>query len=152
MNKIEDAAKTKRFEIRLSENEYNQLQTLAEDFEMTVSDYIRWSIFQRNVTMRILLDDESSALSKIRFQLDKIGTNINQIAKVLNSGFVNPQMFRDELKAMFLEIHNEIDLLNRVQSEANSAWRKSISKYSKLYEFDKTIGGEENGNDKTSGN
>lgn len=152
MNKIDDAAKTKRFEIRLSENEYVQLQALAEDFEMTVSDYIRWSIFQRNVTMRILLDDESSALSKIRFQLDKIGTNINQIAKVLNSGFVNPQMFRDELKAMFLEIHNEIDLLNRVQSEANSAWRKSISKYSKLYEFDKTIGGEENGNDKTSGN
>ena len=99
-----------------------------------------------------MIDDESSALSKIRFQLDKIGTNINQIAKVLNSGFVNPQMFRDELKAMFLEIHNEIDLLNRVQSEANSAWRKSISKYSKLYEFDKTIGGKENGNDKTSGN
>ncbi len=152
MNKIDDAAKTKRFEIRLSENEYVQLQALAEDFEMTVSDYIRWSIFQRNVTMRILLDDESSALSKIRFQLDKIGTNINQIAKVLNSGFVNPQMFRDELKAMFLEIHNEIDLLNRVQSEANSAWRKSISKYSRLYEFDKTIRGEENGNDKTSGN
>ena len=152
MYKIDDATKTKRFEIRLSENEYVQLQALAEDFEMTVSDYIRWSIFQRNVTMRILLDDESSALSKIRFQLDKIGTNINQIAKVLNSGFVNPQMFRDELKAMFLEIHNEIDLLNRVQSEANSAWRKSISKYSKLYEFDKTIGGEENGNDKTSGN
>ena len=113
---------------------------------MTVSDYVRWSIFQRNVTMRILIDDESSALSKIRFQLDKIGTNINQIAKVLNSGFINPAMFRDELKTMFLEIHNEIDLLNRVQSETGSAWKKSISKYSKLYEFDKTTGGDNHGN------
>ena len=136
----------KDIHIRFTENEWNQLQEVADDFEMTVSDYVRWSIFQRNVTMRILIDDESSALSKIRFQLDKIGTNINQIAKVLNSGFVNPTMFRDELKSMFLEIHNEIDLLNRIQSETGSAWKKSISKYSKLYEFDKTAGGENHGN------
>jgi hypothetical protein len=138
--------RTKDIHIRFTENEWNQLQEVADDFEMTVSDYVRWSIFQRNVTMRILIDDESSALSKIRFQLDKIGTNINQIAKVLNSGFVNPAMFRDELKTMFLEIHNEIDLLNRVQSETGSAWKKSISKYSKLYEFDKTTGGDNHGN------
>lgn len=144
--------KTRRYEIRLSEKEWNHLQELAHDFDMSVSDFIRWSVFQRKVTMRILIDDESSALSKIRYQLDKIGANINQISKVLNSGFVNPTMFRDELKSMFAEIHGQIDLLNRIQSENNSRWKTAVSKYSRYYQFDKTIGAEKDGNDKTSGN
>nr|WP_297707459.1 plasmid mobilization relaxosome protein MobC [uncultured Butyrivibrio sp.] len=130
--------RTKVYDMRFTENEWDKLQNLAKDFEMPISEYIRWSLFQRRVTMRILIDDESSPLSKIRFQLDKIGTNINQITKVLNSGFVNPSMFREELKTMFLEIHNAIDLLNRVQSESNSKWRNAVSRYSRLYQFDKT--------------
>lgn len=144
-------SRSKVYDMRFSELEWKQLQALAADFEMPISEFIRWSLFQRKVTMRILVDDESSQLSKIRYQLDKIGTNINQITKVLNSGFVNPAMFRDELKTMFLEIHNAIDLLNRVQSENNSKWRKSVSKYSRLYQFDKTVVEEKDGNSKTSG-
>lgn len=144
-------SRNKVYDMRFTENEWKQLQALAADFEMPISEFIRWSLFQRKVTMRILVDDESSQLSKIRYQLDKIGTNINQITKILNSGFVNPAMFRDELKTMFLEIHNAIDLLNRVQSENHSKWRKSVSKYSRLYQFDKTVGEEKDGNSKTSG-
>ena len=143
--------KTRRYEIRLSENEWNQLQELSKNFDMPISEFIRWSVFQRKVTMRILIDDESSALSKIRFQLEKIGININQIAKAINSGIVNPALFREELKTMFAEIHGQIDLLNRVQSESNSRWKTAMSKYSKYYLFDKTIGAEKNGNDTTSG-
>ena len=144
--------RSKVYDMRFTESEWNNLQNLAKDFEMPISEYIRWSLFQRKVTMRILIDDESSPLSKIRFQIDKIGTNINQITKVLNSGFVNPSMFREELKTMFLEIHNAIDLLNRVQSETHSKWRKSVSKYSRLYLFDKTVGEKKDGNNKASGN
>ena len=130
--------RSKVYDMRFTENEWKQLQSLANDFEMPISEFIRWSLFQRKVTMRILIDDESSPLAKIRYQLDKIGTNINQITKVLNSGFVNPAMFREELKTMFLEIHNAIDLLNRVQSENNSMWKNSVSRYSRIYQFDKT--------------
>ncbi|MBO6241429.1 MAG: plasmid mobilization relaxosome protein MobC [Butyrivibrio sp.] len=130
--------RSKVYDMRFTENEWKQLQSLANDFEMPISEFIRWSLFQRKVTMRILIDDESSPLAKIRYQLDKIGTNINQITKVLNSGFVNPAMFREELKTMFFEIHNAIDLLNRVQSENNSMWKNSVSRYSKIYQFDKT--------------
>lgn len=130
--------RSKVYDMRFTENEWKQLQSLANDFEMPISEFIRWSLFQRKVTMRILIDDESSPLAKIRYQLDKIGTNINQITKVLNSGFVNPAMFREELKTMFFEIHNAIDLLNRVQSENNSMWKNSVSRYSRIYQFDKT--------------
>lgn len=149
---IDNCEVRKKHDIRFTDKEWQDLQALADDFEMSVSDYVRWSVFQRKVTMRILIDDESSALSKIRYQLDKIGTNINQISKVLNSGFVNPAMFREELKTMFAEIHGQIDLLNRVQSENDSRWKTTVSRYSRFYQFDKTVGAENNGNDKTSGN
>ncbi|SES21041.1 mobilisation protein (MobC) [Butyrivibrio fibrisolvens] len=144
--------RNKETHVRFTEEEWELVHQLAEDFEMPLADFIRWSVFQRKVTMRILIDDESSALSKIRYQLDKIGANINQISKVLNSGFVNPTMFREELKSMFAEIHGQIDLLNRIQSENNSRWKTAVSKYSRYYQFDKTIGAEKDGNDKTSGN
>ena len=149
---IDNCEVRKKHDIRFTDKEWQALQSLADDFEMSVSDYVRWSVFQRKVTMRILIDDESSALSKIRYQLDKIGTNINQISKVLNSGFVNPAMFREELKTMFAEIHGQIDLLNRVQSENDSRWKTTVSRYSRFYQFDKTVGAKNNGNDKTSGN
>ncbi len=129
--------RTKDIHIRFTENEWNHLQALAEDFTMTVSEYIRWSVFQRKVTMRILIDDNAHALSQIRYQLDRIGNNINQITKLVNTGYVNPEMFRTELKDMFREISGEINLLNRVQSEVNEHWRKRISKYSAYYFFDK---------------
>lgn len=144
--------RNKETHVRFTEEEWELVHQLAQDFEMPLADFIRWSVFQRKVTMRILIDDESSALSKIRYQLDKIGANINQISKVLNSGFVNPTMFRDELKSMFAEIHGQIDLLNRIQSENNSRWKTAVSKYSRYYQFDKTIGAEKDGNDKTSSN
>lgn len=150
--KKDGTARTRETHVRFTEAEWKLVHELADDFEMPLADFIRWSVFQRKVTMRILIDDESNQLSKIRYQLDKIGTNINQITKVLNSGFVNPAMFREELKTMFLEIHNAIDLLNRVQSETHSKWRKSVSKYSRLYLFDKTDGEKKDGNNKASGN
>ena len=145
-----DSRNTEKYiHIRLSENELLRLKELAADFDMSVSEFVRWSVFQRKVTMRILIDDESSALFKIKYQLDKIGNNINQITKVLNSGFVNPAMFREELKSMFAEIHGQIDLLNRIQSENNSRWKTAVSKYSRYYQFDKTIGAKEDGNTET---
>ena len=70
--------------------------------------------------------------------MDRIGNNINQIAKLVNTGYVNPEMFRIELKDMFKLIHDEIDLLNRVQSEVDEHWKNKVSKYSAYYVFDKT--------------
>jgi len=130
--------RTKDMHIRLTEAELLKLQALADDFEMTESEFIRWSVFQRKVTMRIIIDDEKHALVQIRHQLDRIGNNINQIAKLVNTGYVNPEMFRIELKDMFKLIHDEIDLLNRVQSEVDEHWKNKVSKYSAYYVFDKT--------------
>ena len=132
--------RTRRIDIRFTESELIQLQQLAENYSLSVSEFVRWSIFQREVTIHFLFDDRQSGLSKIRYQLDRIGNNINQIAKVLNSGFVNPEMFRQELNSMFADIHNEINLLNIFLSEYNSKLTKKASKYSKYYLFDKTIG------------
>ena len=141
MQKIKESQQTKRtkvYDMRFTENEWHKLQALAEDFEMPVAEFIRWSVFQRSVTMRILIDGETRELSKIKYQLDRIGNNINQIVKLLNTGFVNPEMFRTELKDMFRIIHGEICLLNEVQSSIDSRWRKGISKYSRYYLIDKT--------------
>ncbi|WP_026657216.1 MobC family plasmid mobilization relaxosome protein [Butyrivibrio sp. AC2005] len=137
--KEEDRRNTDKYlHVRLSENELKRLRNLANDFEMSVSEFVRWSIFQRQVTMRILIDDETNALTKIKYQLGRIGNNINQIAKLINTGYVNPEMFRNELNDMCNIIHNEVCLLNDVQSATHNSWRKAISKYSKYYQIDRT--------------
>lgn len=137
--KEEDRRNTDKYlHVRVSENELKKLRNLADDFEMSVSEFVRWSIFQRKVTMRILIDDETNALTRIKYQLGKIGDNINQIAKLTNTGYVNPEMFRNELKDMCHIIHNEICLLNDVQSATHDSWRKAISKYSKYYQINRT--------------
>ena len=135
-----DAARTKETHVRFTEEEWKLVHELADNFEMPLADFIRWSVFQRRVTMRILIDDETSALSKIKYQLDKIGTNINQISKLLNSGIVNPETFRRELNDMFRVIHDEVNLLNEIQSVTHENWKKAISKHSRFYQIDKTSG------------
>ena len=137
---LQQPKRSKVYDMRFTESEWNDLQKQAADFEMPISEYIRWSLFQRSVTMRILIDDETSALSKIKYQLDKIGNNINQISKAINSGIVNPEAFRKELKDMFRIIHDEVNLLNEVQAETHENWKKSISKHSRYYQIDKTEG------------
>lgn len=113
MTKKDSKLRDREFHFRLSESELNDMKRRASDAGMSASDYLRWSISGKEITTRVIVDDESGPLSKIRFQLEKLGNNLNQITRLLNSGFINPESFRTEISGICKEIHNAILNINK---------------------------------------
>lgn len=70
---------SKRFELRLNELEFIQLKENASLSGLNISEYIR----KRAVYFRDFIVD-LSPIVKLNYEISKIGTNINQIAKLCN--------------------------------------------------------------------
>jgi len=73
MNKQNKASKFKRIELRVTEEEFSAINSLCDKAKITRSVYIIQSVLNEKVLTNI----DAQAI----FQLRKIGTNINQIAK-----------------------------------------------------------------------
>ncbi|MCI5108561.1 MAG: plasmid mobilization relaxosome protein MobC [Candidatus Pacebacteria bacterium] len=71
--------KNARLELRITQDEKDRLQTLAEKSDLSISQYMRRVIEDEKIIPK--LDEEQfKKLAKYYWQLSKIGTNINQIA------------------------------------------------------------------------
>jgi len=79
----------KRRSIRFSDEEWERVGELADRANTTKSNYVRSTIF--NYDLRSVIDKKSL------FELAKIGTNVNQIAKVANS---TGEIKQEDLKAI----------------------------------------------------
>jgi Bacterial mobilisation protein (MobC) len=82
--------RTKRVEIRLTEAEEKTLSGLAESVGLTVSDHVRKLALGCKPT-RQMATPERQALIKGLAELGKIGSNVNQIAKALNTSLATGQ-------------------------------------------------------------
>lgn len=128
----------KRFELRFSENEWNELQNKSTAFGVTMAEYVRWSLFDKISVTRTLVDDKSPAIRRIIYLLDRTSNNINQITRLLNTGYVNPEQFRTELRDMHQDINHEVNVLHRILSVNDAAFAKELSKYSMYNVINKT--------------
>ncbi|NEO33814.1 MAG: MobC family plasmid mobilization relaxosome protein [Symploca sp. SIO3C6] len=82
--------KTKRsnhIHIRLSDSEYNQIQTKAEQLGISMSEFVRRAAFRRELPQPLpqINLDAYSELGQIKLELNRMGINLNQIAKACNS-------------------------------------------------------------------
>lgn len=86
----------KRYEIclRLSQAEKEQLEVNAEKCGLYKSVYLWQLIIGTEVKAK-----PSAEIKELRKEVHKIGSNINQIARNVNSGIVTPEMTR---KLLFL--------------------------------------------------
>lgn len=93
--------RTKRFEIRFTQKEWDQLQKVAEErgFSSTAL-FARSALLPKNHQ----LDAETKAEHRLRVQLlaslGKIGSNVNQIARSLN----RLKIWNDTTKDMLIEL------------------------------------------------
>ena len=71
--------KDKIINLRASEKEIKQINTLAKKAKMTRSDFIRHSIFNKEI---VILND----LKAVNKELKRIGANLNQLATRANMG------------------------------------------------------------------
>lgn len=78
--KIDFNSRSKPLPIRFTHAELKQYHLTAKDLKITRAKYIRQLI--KNGTVTVTTIDIS--LEKLHFELNKIGVNLNQIAKVLN--------------------------------------------------------------------
>jgi hypothetical protein len=86
--KLSDTNKrTEKLIIRLTKNEKLSLQNLTKHGKYgCVSDYMRNRIFDQSKRKVISLDDEAKEqLKSLDYELNKIGVNLNQLSKRMNS-------------------------------------------------------------------
>ncbi|WP_449416042.1 plasmid mobilization protein [Phormidium nigroviride] len=76
--------------IRLTDSDYSQIQTLANQVNLSMSDFIRRAALKRAMPRPLAVFDLKAyqVLCQINAQLRIAGNNINQIAKACNSAVV----------------------------------------------------------------
>jgi len=110
--------RTKRFEIRLTAEEFNRLKSEAEEYGHSPTQYVRKRIFKREVAVINAVEFLSQYRERNR-QLNKIGNNINQLARyanyVENSGKVSPAIIEELNSCLreFVRCQRETADLNR---------------------------------------
>lgn len=80
--------------LRLSQEEREQLEMNAKKCGLSKSVYLRRLIMGTEVKTR-----PSSEIKELRTEIHKIGSNINQIARSINSGQATPELAE---KSLFL--------------------------------------------------
>lgn len=82
-----DRFRTREIRVKLSEEEYAIIQAKSAEAEMTVSDAIRSLIVFGNIKAEWLdedskkrVDELCNLIEKVKYELNRIGNNINQIA------------------------------------------------------------------------
>ena len=84
---IEKSKKKKRVQFSLLEHDYDNLKKIADSVDTSIQYYIiRLILRDLYNNNNILLGNQIEELRKSNYELHKIGVNINQIAKALNSG------------------------------------------------------------------
>jgi len=76
--------------IRLTDSDYSQIQTLANQVNLSMSDFIRRAALKRAMPRPLAAFDLKAyqVLCQINAQLRVAGNNLNQIAKACNSAVV----------------------------------------------------------------
>ena len=77
--------KTKRLDTRVDDEEYNLIQTKATQAGITVSEFIRRAAINRQLPTFSFNKEIYQILIEIKTELNRIGTNINQIARACNT-------------------------------------------------------------------
>lgn len=114
--------KGKRIEIRISKVEKDILKALAKEKNMTMTDYVLESCLKENSTT--VKSEIGYQIMKMQMSNFKIGNNINQIAKRVNSN-------KNLSKSDFEEFQKTNEQFRNLISEQNRTIKKLLKFYSK---------------------
>ena len=95
-----------RMEMRISKEDKALIEQKARKAGITTSEFIRRSALGR----RLPSYGDTTILQEYSMQLGKIGSNLNQIAKYVNQGFL-PESLRGEIRETCREL---VDLKFRI--------------------------------------
>ena len=99
-------AKSRYVPLRFTEDQYSVLEHNAKAAQLSVSEYIRRSVTGQKIPeFQPIIHDEHEILEELR-KINKVGSNLNQIARHLNQGGVMTNPLAAELKDIARMLHD----------------------------------------------
>ena len=102
--------------VRFSDDEMDMLNMICEALDQTRSQYIRRKALTGTIpcpVIQLALDNESVKI--VTGQLGKIGSNLNQIARKLNSGEKVDSKLKDEISECVSDMTEMLKYLRTVE-------------------------------------
>ena len=119
--KEEFGQRNKFVRFRVSEEMYELISDEAKKCGLTLSDYCRNALLNHPTTkLPIIIHDESAILQELR-NINKLGSNLNQIARHLNQGGAATEPLLEDIK-------KELTLLNIYINNFNRAVEKEYGR------------------------
>ena len=109
--------KDHRITIRLTETEFELLDTYAQKAGMTHAEYMRWIISGKTPSLKYEIVFNSKEILKIFANLSNVAGNLNQIAHRLNSGIGWSDELRKEITDNIRELRQMRKDLNELTGE-----------------------------------
>lgn len=99
-------AKSRYVPLRFTEDQYSVIESNAKAAQLTVSEYIRRSVTRQKIPVfQPIIHDEHEILEELR-KINKVGNNLNQIARHLNQGGMMTNQLAVELKSIAGMLHD----------------------------------------------
>ena len=122
------AKKEKFIGIRVSEEEYNRLKEIAVDTPygrnkngtVNLSGYMRTQVFSAAGIRNAAL---ASNVKDLKYEIRKVGVNVNQIARKLNAGIGTDR----DIDTLFQKLDEIEQLLDHYIAQADEIWRSLSS-------------------------
>jgi len=94
-------AKEIRKTIRFSNEEYSKIEELMSEHKLTFAEFARGAILRKKIKTNLTKD--------LLFEINRVGNNLNQIAKKVNSG-----SDRKNLLIELIQIRKELEAIKNV--------------------------------------
>lgn len=111
---VVNRSRNKQIKIYVTDEEYELFSVKAEEVGITKSQYVRNMILYGFAQKRTVFSKEEER--KLRYELNRIGNNINQIALRVNT---NQQLFSEDLRILQEEYNDLLDLYQGIFKEEN---------------------------------
>ena len=91
--------------IRVTEQEYSYLSSMAEKAGLRFSEYCRNMLMEGRVIHRFEIVADMNAVKEVARKLSGIGNNLNQIAQYFHMGGARSMYMQEEINKAIREVH-----------------------------------------------
>ena len=102
--KISPPAKNHVFVVRLDDIQYSVIQKHAEQFRMSMAEYIRHQAVYGRIDLCCPIVVDLPQLQKLTDEFSAIGNNLNQIARYFNMGGLQSKAMRERINTCIEEL------------------------------------------------
>ena len=96
--------KNKRVTIRLTQDEYKNFTKQADELAISLSEFIRLKL--NNINKIKIQKNKNECYKRMLYEINRIGLNLNQIAKHCNSKKIVDKLVLEQLIAIEKQLNN----------------------------------------------